>query len=49
MDMSTRAQIDYATSLCQKLGYDACEYDFEAMSKQTISLIIKELKNEWEG
>ena len=45
----TTAQIKYATDLLRKLGYDVADYDFDKMTKQEVSELIDELKNEWEG
>jgi len=46
---ATKAQIEYATDLLLKLGYDLDWYDLEAMSWSQISRLIDELKDEWEG
>jgi len=45
----TTAQIDYATDLILKLGYDLDWYDLEKMSRSQLARLIDELKNEWEG
>lgn len=45
----TQAQIDYATDLILKLGYDLDWYDLEKMSRSQLARLIDELKNEWEG
>jgi len=47
--MATQAQIQYATDLLDKLGYDVEEYDLNSMTKDEISELIRELKDEWEG
>jgi hypothetical protein len=46
---ATNAQVKYATDLLNKLGYDLDWYDLEKMSRDQISKLIDELKNEWEG
>lgn len=43
----TAAQIKYAKDLLKKLGYDLDNYDFDTMTKEEISELITELKNEW--
>lgn len=45
----TSAQIDYATDLIEKLGYDIDDYDFDAMTSADASELIQELKDELEG
>ena len=45
----TIAQIKYATDLLRKLGYDVADYDFDKMTKQEVSELIDELKDEWDG
>ena len=45
----TASQIIYATDLLRILGYDVADYDFDKMTKQEVSELIDELKNEWEG
>ena len=45
----TAAQIDYATDLILKLGYDLDWYDLEKMSRSQLARLIDELKSEWEG
>lgn len=45
----TTAQIDYATDLILKLGYDLDWYDLEKMSRSQLARLIDELKSEWEG
>lgn len=45
----TEAQIRYATSLLDELGYDAEEYELFSMSRQDMSALIDQLKNELEG
>lgn len=45
----TQAQIDYATDLILKLGYDLDWYDLEKMSRSQLARLIDELRNEWEG
>ena len=45
----TWKQISYAKALLRKLGYDADDYDFENMTKEEVSELIDELKDEWEG
>ena len=46
---ATAAQIEYATDLIQKLGYDLDWYDLERMTRGQISQLIDELRDEWEG
>lgn len=48
-EKATKNQIDYATDLINKLGYDLDWYDLSKMNKSQISELISELKNEWEG
>ena len=45
----TRAQIDYATDLILKLGYDLDWYDLGKMSRSQLARLIDELKSECEG
>ena len=45
----TASQIKYATDLLRKLGYDVADYDFDNMTKQEVSELIDELKDEYEG
>ena len=44
----TMEQIKYATDLLRKLGYDVADYDFEKMTREEVSDLIDELKQEWE-
>ena len=46
---ATTAQIEYATDLILKLGYDLDWYDLDKMTRGQISRLIDELKDEWEG
>jgi len=43
----TKAQIDYAKDLMEKLGYDEEDYDFDRMTRAEVSELIDELKEEW--
>lgn len=43
----TASQIKYATDLLRKLGYDTDDYDFDRMTKQEVSELIAELKDEY--
>ena len=43
---STKAQRDYARSLCEQLGYDPDIYDFESMTKSELSELIAEFCEE---
>lgn len=45
----TQAQIEYATDLFKKLGYDPDDYDFEKMTRNDVSMLIADLREEWEG
>lgn len=45
----TVAQIDYATDLILKLGYDLDWYDLDKISRSQLARLIDELKDEWEG
>ena len=45
----TRTQIKYARDLMEKLGYNPDEYDFDTMTKEDVSELITELKDEYEG
>ena len=47
-NLPTISQIKYATDLLRKLGYDVDDYDFERMTKDEVSELIKELKMEWD-
>ena len=49
MDRPTRKQIEYAADLLDKLGYDKEEYGLENMTRDALSELISELKDEWEG
>lgn len=49
MTIPTQAQINYATKLCNELGYDPEEYNFDRMDRGVISKLIGELKAELEG
>ena len=44
----TTEQIKYATDLLRKLGYDVADYDFEKMTREEVSDLIDELKQEWD-
>ena len=46
---ATKAQIEFATDLICKLGYDLDWYDLDKMTRGQISRLIDELKDEWEG
>ena len=45
----TAAQIEYATELINKLGYDMDWYNFEAMTRSRLARLIDELRDELEG
>lgn len=45
----TRAQIDYATDLINKLGYAPDHYDFSRMTRSQMARLIDELRKELEG
>lgn len=49
MEMATQRQIEYATNMIAELGYDINDYDLESMSKQSISILIDDLKEELNG
>lgn len=49
MEMATQRQIKYATDMIAELGYDIDDYDLESMSKQSISILIDDLKEELNG
>nr|DAQ51946.1 MAG TPA: Protein of unknown function (DUF3072) [Caudoviricetes sp.] len=46
MEQATNAQIAYAQALLRELGYDLDDYAVEDMSKQQVSELIDDLKNE---
>ena len=46
---ATAAQIEYATDLILKLGYDLDWYDLDKMTRGQILRLIDELKDELEG
>ena len=43
----TVQQIRYAEDLLRKLGYDLDDYDLEHMTREEVSELIDELKQEW--
>lgn len=49
MEQATKAQIMYAEALLRELGYDLEDYPVEDMSKQQVSELIDELKDELYG
>nr|DAI52793.1 MAG TPA: Protein of unknown function (DUF3072) [Caudoviricetes sp.] len=49
MEQATNAQIVYAQDLLRELGYDLEDYPVENMSKQQVSELIDELKDELYG
>lgn len=49
MEQATKAQIMYAEALLRELGYDAQDYPLSNMSKQEISKLIDDLKDELYG
>nr|DAX26975.1 MAG TPA: Protein of unknown function (DUF3072) [Caudoviricetes sp.] len=49
MEQATNAQIAYAQALLRELGYDLDDYAVEDMSKQQVSELIDELKDEFYG
>lgn len=44
--LATKKQIEYATEMIIKLGYDLDDYDFEKMTKEEGTDLINELKRE---
>ena len=46
MEQATKAQIMYAEALLCELGYDLDDYPLSEMSKQGVSKLIDDLKNE---
>ena len=46
MEQATKAQIMYAEALLRELGYDLENYPLSEMSKQEVSKLIDDLKNE---
>ena len=49
MSIPTLAQRTYVVDLMEKLGYDPNEYDFASMTREEMSELIAELKDEWGG
>ena len=49
MEQATNAQIVYAQDLLRELRYDLEDYPVENMSKQQVSELIDELKDELYG
>ncbi len=53
--LPTNAQIEYAESLLEKLGYEKSDVfemrnkEFDALTRQEMSDLIRDLKKEWEG
>lgn len=45
---ATQAQIEYATDLILRLGYDLDWYNLDKMNRGQISRLIDELKDDWE-
>ena len=46
MEQATKAQIMYAEALIHELGYDLDDYPLSEMSKQGVSKLIDDLKDE---
>lgn len=46
MEQPTKGQLEYAKILLRELGYDLDDYAVEDMSKQQVSELIDDLKNE---
>lgn len=46
MEQATKAQIMYAEALLCELGYDLDDYPLSEMSKQEVSELIDDLKDE---
>ena len=49
MEQPTKGQLEYAKILLRELGYDLEDYPVEDMSKQQVSELIDELKDEFYG
>jgi len=49
MNIPTLAQRTYVVDLMEKLVYDTNEYDFASMTREEMSELIAELKDQWEG
>ena len=49
MEQATKAQIMYAEALLRELGYDEADYPLAKMSKQEVSKLIDDLKDELYG
>nr|DAS04189.1 MAG TPA: Protein of unknown function (DUF3072) [Caudoviricetes sp.]DAT02734.1 MAG TPA: Protein of unknown function (DUF3072) [Caudoviricetes sp.] len=49
MEQPTKGQLEYAKILLRELGYDLEDYPVEDMSKQQVSELIDELKDELYG
>ena len=49
MEQATNAQLADAQALLRELGYDLDDYPMEDMSKQQVSELIDELKDELYG
>ena len=49
MEQATKGQILYAKALLRELGYDEADYPLAEMSKQEISKLIDDLKDELYG
>jgi len=49
MEQATNAQIAYAQALLRELGYDTQDYPLSEMSKQEVSKLIDDLKDELYG
>ena len=46
MEQATNAQIAYAQALLREFGYDLDDYPLSEMSKQEVSELIDDLKDE---
>ena len=46
MEQATKAQIMYAEALIHELGYDLDDYPLSEMSKQEVSKLIDDFKDE---
>jgi hypothetical protein len=53
--LPTNAQIEYAENLLEKLGYEKSDVfemrnkEFDALTRQEMSYLIRDLKREWGG
>ena len=49
MEQPTKGQLEYAKILLRELGYDVDDYPLSEMSKQEVSELIDDLKDELRG